>query len=213
MTTGPCRLFVVRHGTTRMNVENRYRGRRDVPLDAQGYQDEVNAARLLSPVGLTAVYAGPLRRTIATARIIADEAGVTDVLIMDGLVNLDYGAWEGLTPAEAAEHDPQAFELYRHSPLEAVCPDGEQLLSAQARMLEALLEIGARHPGETVTAVSHAVMIRLALQSISGIRGEGWRVEVGRGSAMEFRVENGEVTLGQPVSPQHAEERAAAVGD
>jgi len=66
-----CRLFVVRHGTTTMNVENRYRGRCDVPLDAQGYQDAVDAARRLSGVGLQAVYCGPLRRTIATAQIIA----------------------------------------------------------------------------------------------------------------------------------------------
>jgi broad specificity phosphatase PhoE len=72
----PCRLFVVRHGTTTMNVQNRYRGRRDIPLDAQGYQDAVDAARRLSTTGLTAVYTGPLRRTIATAQIIADEARV-----------------------------------------------------------------------------------------------------------------------------------------
>ena len=43
-----CTLYVVRHGTTTMNVENRYRGRCDVPLDAQGYQDAVDAARQLS---------------------------------------------------------------------------------------------------------------------------------------------------------------------
>jgi broad specificity phosphatase PhoE len=71
-----CQIYVVRHGTTTMNVENRYRGRRDVPLDAQGYQDAVDAARQLSGAGLSAVYTGPLRRTIATAQIIADEARV-----------------------------------------------------------------------------------------------------------------------------------------
>jgi len=43
-----CLLLLVRHGTTTLNVQNRYRGRRDVPLDAQGYQDAVDAARQLS---------------------------------------------------------------------------------------------------------------------------------------------------------------------
>ena len=62
-----CTLYLVRHGTTTMNVENRYRGRRDGPLDAQGYQDAVDAARFLSVENLAAVYAGPLRRTVATA--------------------------------------------------------------------------------------------------------------------------------------------------
>src|SRR5437899_8498024 len=111
-----CRLYLVRHGTTTMNVENRYRGRRDVPLDAQGYQDAVDAARHLSHVGLSAVYTGPLRRTIATAQIIADEARVPDLRILHGLNNVDYGLWEGMTADEAAQADPDAFEPYRCHP-------------------------------------------------------------------------------------------------
>src|ERR1700750_719132 len=56
---GSCRLYLVRHGTTTLNVENRYRGRRDIPLDAQGYQDAVDVARCLSGAGLAAVYTSP----------------------------------------------------------------------------------------------------------------------------------------------------------
>src|SRR5438034_11448310 len=92
-----CRLYLARHGTTTLNVENRYRGRRDIPLDAQGYQDAVDAARRLSAVGLTAVYTGPLRRTAATAQIIADAAGVPDLRILHGLNNLDYAMGQGMT--------------------------------------------------------------------------------------------------------------------
>src|SRR5438093_10903469 len=130
-----CRLFVIRHGTTTMNVENRYRGRRDVPLDAQGYQDAVDAARQLSSAGLTAVYTGPLRRTIATAQIIADEARVPDLRILHGLNNVDYGVWEGMTAAEAEQYDPEAFARYRSSPDIAVCPIGERLRDAQERVV------------------------------------------------------------------------------
>ena len=83
-------LYLVRHGTTTLNVQNRYRGRRDVPLDAQGWADAVDAARALSPLNLTAVYAGPLRRTINTAQVIADECRIPDVRILHGLINLDY---------------------------------------------------------------------------------------------------------------------------
>ncbi|MGY1642843.1 histidine phosphatase family protein [Geodermatophilus sp. SYSU D00703] len=192
-----CQLFVVRHGTTTMNVENRYRGRCDVPLDAQGYQDAVDAARQLSGVGLTAVYCGPLRRTIATAQIIADEARVPDLRILHGLNNVDYGAWEGLTSTEAAMYDPQAFELYRTSPSRAACPMGERLSDAQTRMVDALRLIGSRHAGETVTAVSHAVMIRLAVARLTGVEGEEWRIPVGRGSLTEFRVEDGELSIAE----------------
>jgi len=200
-TTAPssrvCRLFVVRHGTTTMNVENRYRGRCDVPLDAQGYQDAVDAARQLSGVGLTAVYCGPLRRTIATAQIIADEARVPDLRILHGLNNVDYGAWEALTASEAAMYDPEAFELYRTSPSRAACPMGERLSDAQTRMVQALELIGGRHAGETVVAVSHAVMIRLAVARLTSVEGEQWRIPVGRGSLSEFHVEDGALTLAE----------------
>jgi broad specificity phosphatase PhoE len=194
-STGVCRLFVVRHGTTTMNVENRYRGRCDVPLDAQGYQDAVDAARQLSGAGLAAVYCGPLRRTIATAQIIADEARVPDLRILHGLNNVDYGAWEAMTASEAAMYDPDAFELYRTSPSRAACPMGERLSDAQERMVQALALIGSRHAGETVVAVTHAVMIRLAVARLTGADGEGWRIPVGRGSLTSFSVADGRISL------------------
>ena len=192
---GTCRLYLVRHGTTTMNVENRYRGRRDIPLDARGYQDAVDAACRLSGEGLAAVYTGPLRRTIATAQIIADEARVPDIRILHGLNNVDYGAWEGMTSEEAAMFDPEAFALYRSSPRQAVCPLGERLSDAQQRMLAALQLIGSRHEGEAVTAVTHAVMIRLTLVTLGYVDDENWRVPVGRGSVAAFEVADGRVSL------------------
>jgi broad specificity phosphatase PhoE len=193
----PCRLYIVRHGTTTMNVENRYRGRRDIPLDAQGYQDAVDAARLLSGVGLTAVYTGPLRRTIATAQIIADEARLPDLRILHGLNNVDYGVWEGMTSQEAAMYDPEAFTLYRTSPSRAACPMGERLGDARDRMVAALQLIGSRHLGEAVAAVTHAVMIRLVVASLTGVQDESWRIPVGRGSLTYLLVENGSIKLAE----------------
>jgi broad specificity phosphatase PhoE len=192
-----CMMYVVRHGTTTMNVENRYRGRCDVPLDAQGYQDAVDAARQLSHMGLRAVYTGGLRRTIATAQIIADEARIPEIRVMHGLINVDYGAWEGLTAHEAEMYDPAAFEAYRTSPSTAVCPNGERLRDAQKRMLDALQIIAARHEGERVAVISHAVMIRLAVAAIEGTDGEQWRIPVGRGSFTAMAADGGRLTLVQ----------------
>jgi broad specificity phosphatase PhoE len=193
--SGTCRLYLVRHGTTTMNVENRYRGRRDIPLDAQGYQDAVDAARQLSGLRLSAVYTGPLRRTIATAQIIADESRVPDLRILHGLNNVDYGAWEGMTAEEAAMYHPDAFTLYRTAPSQAVCPAGERLRDARLRMLFALRLIGSRHPGEAVAAVTHAVMIRLVVAELNSIEDETWRIPVGRGSLTEFHIQDDTIRL------------------
>jgi broad specificity phosphatase PhoE len=196
--TDVCTVYLVRHGTTTMNVQNRYRGRRDVPLDAQGYQDAVDAARVLSDKGLTAVYTGPLRRTIATAQIIADEARVPDLRILHGLINLDYGAWEGLTSAEAEMFDPEGYARYRTRPLETVCPNGERLSDAQLRMHDAIELISGRHRGEKVAAVSHAVMIRLLVLAIEPVEGEEWRVPLGRGSLTTLQIAGDRVDISLP---------------
>lgn len=215
--TGVCRLYVVRHGTTTLNIENRYRGRRDVPLDAQGYQDAVDAARQLSSVGLSAVYTGPLRRTIATAQIIGDEARVPDLRILHGLNNLDYGAWEGMTVEEAARYDPMAFQQYRTSPSVAACPQGERLIDAQRRVIEALQLIGSRHQHQAVAVVTHAVMIRLVLVKLNGAENERWRVPVGLGSVTEFYV-SGDVApdgrLGLALRPEeNSRQRGPIAGE
>lgn len=187
-----CQLYLVRHGTT---APNRYRGRRDVPLDTQGYRDAIEAAECLVHSGLSAVYAGPLRRTIATAQIITEMAGVPDVRILSGLNNLDYGAWEGMTAQEAATFDPDSFARYRSAPSHAVCPMGEGLSDAQQRVVAALQLIGSRHVGQAVAAVTHAVMIRLVLMELNHIKDETWRLSVRQDAVTEVWLRDGVMRL------------------
>jgi broad specificity phosphatase PhoE len=65
-------------------------------------------------------------------------------------------------------------------------------------MTDALQLIGSRHLGEAVAAITHAVMIRLALVKLDGTDDEGWRLPVGRGSVTEFVIQDGAVTLATP---------------
>jgi broad specificity phosphatase PhoE len=113
---------------------------------------------------------------------------------LDGLFNLDYGEWEGLTKDECAKRDPEAWRLYRESPEEAVCPGGEALRAAADRVVEALEEIGRRHPGRAVAAVTHGVMVRLAMLRTAPVQGD-WEVPLATGSATVFDVHDGRISL------------------
>ena len=92
-------------------------------------------------------------------------------------------------------YDPEAFSLYRTSPGLAACPLGERLSDAQERVIAAMELIGSRHAGETVAAVTHAVMIRLVIVYLSGSAGETWRRPVGLGSVTEIRIADGDIHL------------------
>lgn len=187
-STDHTRIYVVRHGTTLLNRANRYRGRRDVPLDQGGWEDAWSAARQLEDVGLDAVYSSPLRRARDTARIVADAAGFEQVIDLPGLVNLDYGAWEGLTAEESRAHDPEAFERYQRFDEGATCPDGESVDLAAVRVGLSLRTLAALHPGGTVAAVSHAAIVRLAIVEAGGVARADWRVALPNGSVTVFDV-------------------------
>ena len=189
------RIYVVRHGTTLLNRENRYRGRRNVPLDQGGWDDAWSAAKELEGITLAAVYSSPLRRARDTAQIVADVAGVAVVEDLPGLVNLDYGHWEGLTTDEASERDREEFQRYQEYGEGASCPNGERLDDAALRMLLSLRLIAALHPGRSVGAVSHAATVRLAISGVTGGPRADWRASLPNGSVTVFDVIDDRVSL------------------
>ena len=189
-----CRIYLVRHGRTVLNVEKRFRGRLEIPLDDTGRREALLAARALADASLAAVYTSPLSRAREVALAIAGAAHAETILDHPGLLNLDYGAWEGLTKDECARRDPEAWTLYRTEPERAWCPDGEALRAAADRVTDALAEIGAAHPGKAVAAVTHGVMVRLALLRVAPQPGD-WDVPLDTGSATVFEVRDGRVDL------------------
>jgi broad specificity phosphatase PhoE len=194
MTERQCTVYLVRHGRTVLNVEVRYRGRLEIPLDEQGRKEGWVAAHMLRAVGPEAVYTSPLSRAREVAAAISSVTGAR-VADHPGLINLDYGEWEGLTKAECARRDPELWRVYRESPERAACPGGEALAAAADRVIAALRWIGREHPGAAVAAVSHGVMLRLAVLRAAGDREGDWEVALPTGSAAVFQVQDGDVSL------------------
>ena len=69
-----------------------------------------------------------------------------------------------------------------------MCPAGERLRDGRQRILDAISLIESRHRGEIVVAVTHAVMIRLAVAATQHVEGEQWRIPLSRGSLSRFDI-------------------------
>jgi broad specificity phosphatase PhoE len=190
-----CRIHLVRHGQTIMNTQVRFRGRLDVPLNEVGRAEARDAARALVGSGLVAVYTSPLGRAREVAEAIAVKNGVGAVRKQPDLLNLDYGVWEGMTKEEAADVDPEAWELYLSDPETAVCPEGESLSVAADRVVAGLRAIASAHPGQSVAAVSHGVMLRLAVLRVIGPSENDWQFALPTGTAIVFEVDGDEIRL------------------
>jgi broad specificity phosphatase PhoE len=178
-----------------MNVSVRFRGRLDVPLDDVGRAEAREAAHNLAPVPLAAVYTSPLQRAKDVALEIATMRSLGFYAQHDGLINLDYGSWEGLTKDECSARDPEAFRRYAEDPMNAVCPGGESLAVGARRVVSALLEIGSRHAGQEVAAVTHGAMVRLAVLYVEGVAPGDWQFKLPTGSATIFEVADGALTV------------------
>src|SRR5439155_11413212 len=117
-------------------------------------------AERLAGEKIAALYASPLQRTRESAEIVAARLGL-EITFHDDLVELDFGEWTGAS-FESIRADPR-WQAWRTQRSLARIPGGENMRQVQRRVVEALMEIGERHPDQTVVAVSHGDVIRSAL--------------------------------------------------
>lgn len=164
--TAPTRLVLLRHGQTPMSVERRFAGTSDIELTGAGREQARLAARRLAGAGIEAVVSSPLRRTVDTARIVADELGL-EPETEEGLRETDFGAWEGLTFAEVRERRPEELDRWLADPEQAP-PGGESLAAAVRRAGEARDKAVARHRGRTVLVVTHVTPIKALVAQALG---------------------------------------------
>lgn len=154
-------IVLVRHGETDWNSERRFQGHADTPLNAVGRAQAGTLACGLATEQFTALYTSPLRRASETARIIGGALGL-DPVESDALKEVDVGSWSGLTVAEVQERFPDGFSRWIDWRCEG-WEDGEQYDDFRRRVAEGLVELGSRHPGERVLAVTQGGPIRAAL--------------------------------------------------
>jgi broad specificity phosphatase PhoE/ribonuclease HI len=159
----PTRLLLLRHGQTPLTVERRYSGRGEIALSELGEQQAAAAAARLAKVpDIAAVVASPLTRTRQTGQAVADAIGI-ELTTHDGLIETDFGDWEGLTFREAAERDP---ELHRRwlADTSVEPPNGESFDAVHRRVRRGRDDLIARYGGGTIVVVSHVTPIKSLLR-------------------------------------------------
>jgi len=159
----PTSMVLLRHGETPLSPERRFAGRRDIPLTATGLrQAEAAAQRLAAGGGIDAIVTSPLQRARLTAEAVAGATGAP-VRVDDAWMELDFGEWEGLSYAEAAERWPDEMAAWLKASA-AAPPGGESLSAAARRVLPALGRVLDAQRGATVVVVSHVTPMKIVLR-------------------------------------------------
>ncbi len=158
----PTRLILLRHGQTPASVERLYSGRGNPSLTDLGREQARQAAELLRDTPIDAILSSPLDRARQTADIVNAGRGLT-VEPEDGLIETDFGAWEGLSFAAARDSDPGLHARWLGDTSVAP-PGGESFDEVHARVEALLARVIESHRGATVLLVSHVTPIKTALR-------------------------------------------------
>jgi probable phosphoglycerate mutase len=166
------KLLLTRHGHVEGIKPARFRGRAELALTPEGLaQADALALRIARQWKPAAIYTSGLQRCVVTGRKIGEAVGAGAV-VLGGLMDLDYGAWQMRTHDEIKAEAPEAFRLWHEAPHLMRFPKGESLQDLAARTADALRQVLAQHPDGTVVMVGHdsvnrALLLQLLDQPLS----------------------------------------------
>jgi broad specificity phosphatase PhoE len=147
-------IYLIRHGESMWNKEQRVQGREDPGLSAAGKRQAKAAAKRLKKEGIKVVYSSDLRRAAQTAKTIADTARAK-VVLMPELEEMILGAWQGKTIEEVKKYFPKSYAAWKRSPSKARIPGWEGVPKFTARVRRAFRSIIGNGGDGNVCIVAH----------------------------------------------------------
>jgi broad specificity phosphatase PhoE len=186
-------LHLLRHGQTPFSRDNVFCGAGldpELTPDGLAMADAFAAAHKSTP--WRAVYASPLRRTVATARPLCDALGLK-MELRDDLKEIHYGKWEGKAVETVDREHHDDYIRWSADPAWNAPTGGEPAVAIARRALQVIEEIKQRFNGGNVLIVSHKATIRIILCGLLGIDVGRFRYRmacpVGSVSVVEFTPE------------------------
>jgi probable phosphoglycerate mutase len=164
------RILLIRHGETALTGRVLYGRMPGVHISAEGCrQAQALSQALKERYQVDEIISSPLERALETAQYLANALELP-ISTDDGIIELDYGSWMGLTFAEIRESD----EWQHYNRLRSIIspPQGELMMQVQARAWTTLERTLARYVDRetaTVAVVSHGDVIRALLILLLGM--------------------------------------------
>jgi alpha-ribazole phosphatase len=167
------RLILIRHAET--DLAGIFCGHSDPPLNARGIQQIAELQQALAGELFDCIVSSDLLRAQQTAVSLA-QPGKRSLTYRKDLREIHFGHWEGLTWSQLEAQFPAESQRWlQNFPAEAA-PGGESYESFRARVCPALDGIIADAEG-TTAVVTHAGVLRVALQHLKGFSFEDAQAE------------------------------------
>jgi broad specificity phosphatase PhoE len=165
------RITTIRHGQTAYNLELRYAGTIDVPLNEKGIEDANIASSRLIDYEFDIVISSGLTRAIQTAEHLVADRKLP--MIQNELCNeRDYGKMQGLTYVEVEDIHPRILYLKLNNDFHSLNPPSGEDFPALRKRAKAFSQfLFQNYTGSNILVVSHSAF----MQQLHGLfRGFDW---------------------------------------
>jgi broad specificity phosphatase PhoE len=169
------RFCLVRHGQTDWNLEGRFQGQSDLPLNQAGRAEVQSLARQLSGQAFAAIFTSDLMRARETAEIIAESLGLP-VTPEPRLREINQGEWEGQFVEAIKARSAELWDQRTIDPANFHPPGGESVAEVARRTEAAISNIAHLYPAGSVLIISHGLALATIICRERGIPlGEAFR--------------------------------------
>ena len=138
-------LYFLRHGETVASKTGGFCGTSDVELTPEGMMMAKDFAVAYQSVPWKAIFCSPMRRTIATAKPLCELVGM-EMQLRNGLKEINFGEWEGKTPAQVNREYHDDYVRWQSEPGWNAPPGGERAIDIARRSSEVIEEIESTYP-------------------------------------------------------------------
>jgi probable phosphoglycerate mutase len=171
-------MCFLRHGETASSRTHTFCGALDPDMSENGHKMAEDFAKAYKDLPWDAVYCSPMKRAIASVGPFCEATGL-ETQIRDGLREIAYGKWEGMTPEEVSDNYHDEFLRWDTDPGWCSPTGGEKGVDIARRSGSVLAEIEEKHPEGNVLVVSHKATIRIIMCTLLGVDVGRFRDRIG----------------------------------
>lgn len=173
-------IYLVRHGLTKWNVEQRYLGRTDVSLLENNKKELIDLKDRLKAIQFDNVYCSDLTRCKETLAHLNPHG---QAQFDDRLREMDFGDWEGATYDQLK--DNTAYSYWLDNWLSLAPPNGESGTEFCKRIDSFMTELQKVTKSNKILIVSHGGVIRYILSKLVPER-TFWEWNIKHGKAIRM---------------------------
>ncbi len=186
------RVILVRHGETNWNLEGRFQGQIDIPLNNNGKAQAETTGAFLSMLKIDRAFSSSMTRPKETAEAILKHHPDIELELQKGLIEIGHGLWEGKLESEIQSKWSELLKTWQNHPEDAQMPEGETIHEVWSRSVTSWEKIcSSLAPQETALVVAHDAVNKTILCSLLGLTpSDIWMIKQGNGAVTIVDIAN-----------------------